>query len=245
MVAGDTPNIIAAGGDGSISAAATAIIGTNKNLGVIPLGTFNYFAKDLGVPLEIDSAVEVFKSGRPTQKLVGKVNDLVFLNNASIGIYPRVLKEREQIYKKWGRNRVLAYYSVITTLLKPQPSISMRIALENEEATRSSPFLFVAGNAFQLESFNLPGQKCLAQNTLAVYVSRPYKKLKMLKHAVMTAMRHYKKDEQFEQFCAKNLWIDTPNTSLKVAVDGEIHDLKTPLHFRMEPQGLNVWMPGA
>ena len=93
---GDAEVVVAGGGDGTIAAVATGVIDTSKPLGVLPLGTFNYFARRIGVPLELDDALEVIAGGGVTRAVsVGDVNGHVFLNNSSIGLYPAILKQRE------------------------------------------------------------------------------------------------------------------------------------------------------
>ena len=97
--------VIAAGGDGTVSAVAAGLVGSPTLLGVLPLGTLNHFAKDLHIPLELEAAVSVIAAGRVARIDAGQVNDRVFINNSSIGIYPSVVEIREELrragHAKW------------------------------------------------------------------------------------------------------------------------------------------------
>ena len=111
--------IAAAGGDGTICAVASALVGTGCRMGVIPLGTFNYFARGKGLPEDVAEAVRILCRGRRPRPLnIGEVNGRAFLNNASLGAYSRILESRERIYARCGRSRVAAYWSVLVALLE-------------------------------------------------------------------------------------------------------------------------------
>ena len=92
---GESSVVVAGGGDGTVNAVASELVGTGKILGVLPLGTLNHFAKDLCIPLDIESAVDVIAQETITQIDIGEVNGRYFLNNSSIGLYPQIVQERE------------------------------------------------------------------------------------------------------------------------------------------------------
>ena len=116
--------IIAAGGDGTQAAIASAIAGTDTAMAVIPGGTFNYFARDLGSGETLDEALRIFDAPRLRHVHVGDVNGMLFLNNISFGAYPEILRRRESIYRRWGRSRVAAYWSAVVALWSLRENIS-------------------------------------------------------------------------------------------------------------------------
>src|SRR5947199_3052283 len=89
--------VVAGGGDGTVSAVASALVGTDKALGVLPLGTLNHFAKDLCIPLEVVGAARNVCEGREVSVDVGEVNGRVFINNSGLGLYPHIVRRREKL----------------------------------------------------------------------------------------------------------------------------------------------------
>src|SRR6266851_2236389 len=88
--------IVAGGGDGTVNTVASQVIGTDKILGVLPLGKYNHFARNLKIPVEVELAAQGIVSGRTIKVDVGKVNSRNFLNNSSLGLYPTIVSEREK-----------------------------------------------------------------------------------------------------------------------------------------------------
>jgi diacylglycerol kinase family enzyme len=90
---------VAAGGDGTVNAVASAVAGTERCMGVLPVGTLNHFAHDLGLPLKLEAAVAAITGGRTRGIDVAEVNGAVFVNNSSIGAYPTMVLDRERMRK--------------------------------------------------------------------------------------------------------------------------------------------------
>ena len=96
---------MAAGGDGTINSVASAVVGSEKSLGVLPFGTMNHFAKDLHIPLDLEGAVNTIVAGHKTKVDVGEVNGRIFLNNSSLGLYPSIVRERQKQRDSMGTGR--------------------------------------------------------------------------------------------------------------------------------------------
>src|SRR4051794_37510526 len=109
--------VVAGGGDGTINAVASALVGTEARLGVLPLGTLNHFAKDLGIPLALEEAVRTVFTGRPQAVDVGEVNGRLFLNNSSLGIYPRIVRLREA-HRRQGVRKWIAFVKALAYVLR-------------------------------------------------------------------------------------------------------------------------------
>src|SRR5699024_3455643 len=130
-------------------------------MGVVPLGTFNYFARGHGLDDDIAEAVRVLRKGRTKPLDIGEVNGAVFLNNASIGAYSMILASRERIYARWGRSRLAAYWSVLVALMRFRTRLRIVMTVDGEVHRLKTPMIFVANNPYQLEIFNLEGAELI------------------------------------------------------------------------------------
>src|SRR5215210_8066918 len=139
----DCNPIVAGGGDGTINAVASQIVGTNRTLGVLPLGTLNHFAKDLGIPLDLEGATANLLEGHVEQVDVGEVNGRIFLNNSSLGLYPSIVRHREKQQERLGRGKWPAFIWATLTMLKRYPFLNVRLSTDKEELLRRTPFIFV------------------------------------------------------------------------------------------------------
>jgi diacylglycerol kinase family enzyme len=237
--------VIAAGGDGTVNAVAHAMVGTGKRFGVLPLGTFNYFAREMGVPLDVEAAFRACFEGETRSVSVGEVNGHMFLNNASIGMYPVILAVREQIYRRWGRSRFLAYVSVMTTLLRFQLNMDLTLTLNGERRRLRTPLLFVARSAFQLEEFNVPGVRCINEDGFSVYALRPLRRLDLLGIAWRTFAGKLKPRYDFTMACTNAMRVESRRILRTLAFDGERVKILAPLEFQVHVDALRVAVPRA
>jgi diacylglycerol kinase family enzyme len=235
--------IVAAGGDGTQSAVAAALAGTPTLMGVLPMGTLNHFAKDLGVPLEIDAAARVIVNGRPRAIDVGQVNERVFINNSSIGLYPHVVRHRDDMRQRLGHGKWYAMFRAILTIFRRFPVIELRMVVNGQEWRRTTPFVFVGNNQYQIDRLNLGQRSNLEQGDLCVYFANRTGRLGMLRLTLRALLGHLRQDKDFNALCATELWIETRKSAISVAADGEVHRLKPPLHYRTRPRALNVILP--
>lgn len=238
--AGEAEMVVAGGGDGTVAAVAARLAGTDKLLGMLPLGTFNFFARRFDVPLDLDGALAVIAGGTPTRADLGEVNGRKFLNNASIGLYPAVLQQRESTYRTLGRSRAMAYASVALALIQPPGLLSLQIEVDGARLARRTPLLFVGTNAYQMESFAIPGRECLRLAHLAAYITRPLGTLALGRLALRAFFRGLHGASELEVVCARELRVTLRRRHVRVALDGELTTLETPLGFRLRPGVLRV-----
>jgi diacylglycerol kinase family enzyme len=236
----DAGIVVAGGGDGTISAVATRLIATNKVLGVLPLGTFNYFARRFDVPLDLEGALEVIATGTPTSADVGEVNGRIFLNNSSIGLYPAVLQQREMTYRNLGRNRAVAYASAALALIEPPAVLNLQLEIDGVRLARRTPLLFVGTNEYQMQSLGIPGRQCVRGARLAAYITRPLGVVTLWRLALRALLRGLHGASELEVVCARELRVSLRRRTARVALDGEVLTLETPLQFRMRPRALTV-----
>ncbi|MEP7249547.1 MAG: diacylglycerol kinase family protein [Spartobacteria bacterium] len=241
---GDCEILVAGGGDGTICGVAEAALKFDKPLGVLPLGTFNYFAKNLGIPLELADATRALLDGKTARASVLDLDGRLILNNTSIGIHPAVLLKRRKLYRLWGRNQLNAYLSVFLTAFQPPPRLRVRLTTDEGEIERETPLVMICSNAFQMESFSLAGQECLAEGKFALYVARMAGRATILRHGLRAVAKRLRPGIDYEVICATEVIIETlRRRRLRGAVDGELERLDSPLRFRVAPKELRVLVP--
>ena len=235
--------VIAAGGDGTQSAVAGALAGTDVVMGVLPGGTFNYFARDLGVGEEAEDALDSLLDGRIDATDVGDINDLVFLNNVSLGAYPQILKTREGIYKRWGRSRIAAYWSVLVALRRLRRPMDLVARVDGRDREYTSALVFVARSAYQLDSFGLEGADAIRDGKFAVLIAKARQPLPLIRSALRLAMGHSAKDSDFDLILTDRLQMRTPKARQLVAHDGEKTLLRSPFDLKVRHGALKVLLP--
>ena len=235
--------IVAGGGDGTLNAVAAALVGTDIAFGVLPLGTLNHFAKDLHIPPDLEKATRNIIAGHAIQVDVGEVNDRIFLNNSSLGIYPRIVLDREKGQKQWGLGKWPAFVWATLTTLRLYPFMRLRLSLNGKEHERRTPCIFIGNNEYLMEGFNIGERQCLNAGQLSLYVVQRTGRLGLLRLALRALFGRLRQAKDFEALTAKEILIDTRHKHLRVATDGEITVMKTPLHYRVRPGALRVIVP--
>ncbi len=235
--------IVAAGGDGTVMGVANAMKGSAASLGVLPLGTFNYFARGLEFPQDPEPAAHAILNGEPHRIAVGTVNGQVFLNNASIGIYPAILKQRESVYDRWGRWRIAAHWSVLKTFLRYRKPWTITLTTDQGVRTIRTPLIFVARSAYQLERFGLPGSEQISNDDLVLFISHATGRWALLKTTWRLCMGKVQLDRDVDLIHTRAITIDTPGDQLLVAYDGEKSRMPTPIDFAIEPDALSIIIP--
>jgi YegS/Rv2252/BmrU family lipid kinase len=235
--------IVAAGGDGTISGVAAALVGTDKVLGVLPVGTLNHFAKDLGLPLDLESAVRTIMEGETAAVDTGEVNGRIFINNSSLGIYPRIVARREAQQERLARGKWLAFFWATLQALRRFPFLDLRIAFEGREIFRRTAFLFVGNNEYQIAGFNLGSRACVNGGNLGLYMTHRTGRLGLFRLAFHALFGRVDQAKDFDVFCVKEARIETRKRRLLVALDGEVERMETPLNYRIRPAALRVLVP--
>lgn len=231
--------IVAAGGDGTVMGVANAMVNTDAHMAVLPLGTFNYFARGLQLPQEPEPAAQAILNGHPHRISVGTVNGKVFLNNASLGIYPAILKQRESVYKKYGRRRIAAHWSVLKTFMKYREPLSIRL----DDRRVETPLIFVARSAYQLERFGLPGSEQISDDDLVMFIAHAEGRGTLLKTTWRLVTRSVKEGRDVDILHSGDFTVETAKPSLLVAYDGEKSRMQTPIRFQILKDALSIIVP--
>lgn len=238
--------VIAAGGDGTICCVATELAGTGIAIGILPLGTFNFFARSLGLENDPEAAIHQLLSGTEIQVAAGEVNGKLFLNNASLGLYPALLERREAAYAKWGRSRLAAYWSALRTLATYNRPSRMKLTVDGKVQVRRSPMVFIAQNAYQLEEYGMQeGVDLIRAGQLAVYIAPELRRWQLLGFALRMAVRMARPYRDFTLIGATAVQIETRSRRRTIARDGEREKMAAPFAFRRLPEVLTVIVPQA
>jgi diacylglycerol kinase family enzyme len=222
--------IVAGGGDGTLNAVAAALVGTDIAFGVLPLGTLNHFAKDLHIPLDLEMATQNIIAGHITQVDVGEVNE-------------RIVRDRELGQKQWGLGKWPAFVWATLTTLRLYPFLRLRLSLNGEEQEHRTPCVFIGNNEYLMEGFNIGERQCLNAGQLSLYVVQRTGRLGLLRLALRALFGRLRQAKDFEALTAKEILIDTRHKHLRVATDGEITVMNTPLRYRVRPGALRVIVP--
>lgn len=235
--------IVAAGGDGTLNAVASAIVGTSTALGILPLGTFNHFAKDLGIPLPLEDAVRTIVANHRAKVDVGEVNGRIFINNSSIGLYPAIVRERETMRKRLGRSKPHAMFWATMAVLHHHPFLDVHLELDHKEQRRRTAFIFIGNNAYAMEGFDVGTRARLDAGCLSVYLAQRRGRWGLLGLVVRALLGRLREAGDFEALTTRALRIETQHRRLTVANDGEVMVLDMPLAYRARPGALWVIVP--
>ena len=220
-VEGPVEVIVAGGGDGTINTVASLVIEHNKVLGVLPFGTLNHFAKDLQIPLELDGAIKTIAAGHELQVDVGEVNENIFINNSSLGLYPIIVREREK-QQRLGWSKGPAYIWAAMATMRRYPFLDVRIGVDGQELKRRTPFVFIGNNEYQMETFNIGGRACLDKGELSLYIANRTGRWGLIRLALHALLGGLHQEKDFLAMCTKEIWIETRHKHLRVALDGEV-----------------------
>ena len=241
-LAAGAQTIVAGGGDGTINAIAAIVAGTAARLGVLPLGTLNHFAKDLGIPLDLTEAVRNLITGRTARIDIGEVNGHVFINNSSLGIYPRLVRMRERIQRQ-GLGKWRAFAVALYTVLRRYPLVAVRLIAGGQRFIRRTPFVFIGNNEYETTSFRMGGRKGLDRGQLSIYTAPVRGRFELFKLFVKAFLGRIAEQDNFDMLTATEVAVETRRRTIRVALDGEVKRLRTPLHYRVRPAVLHVIVP--
>lgn len=235
--------IVAAGGDGTVNAIAARLAGRDATLGILPMGTLNHFARDLGIPLELDGAVAVIAAGQTRQVDVGEVNDKPFLNNSSIGMYPRIVSEREDAQHRLGAGKWPALARATWHALRHPDNFSATVQVDGRTIERRTPFIFVGNNCYVLEGFGIGRRTCLDGGVLALYVLRPKSTLGLLWLGLRALLGIGSHAKDFDAIESTGFEVQGRHSEVEVATDGEVAQTAMPVRYRIRPRALKVLAP--
>src|SRR5688572_23241483 len=239
----DADLVVAGGGDGTISTVASAILETGKTLGILPLGTLNNFSKDLGIPQNLNAAVRVIAHGEVHQIDLAECNGRIFINNSSIGLYPKMVVRREQQQQKLGRGKWAAAFWASLRLFRISPFLKVDIELDGKVFERKTPFVFVGNNEYEMEMYNIGRRPSLEEGKLSLYFLHREGRIGLIILLWKTVTGRLKQWKDFEAVATEHVTIRSRRRRLSVAFDGETDVMRPPLEYRIRPKALKVIVP--
>lgn len=255
----DAGLLVAAGGDGTINAVAVAALREGIPIGVLPMGTFNYFSREHGLALDPEEAVQNLLAAlhagdmRPVQ--VGFVNRRMFLVNASVGLYPKLLAEREKASQRFGRSRLVAVASAVWSMFRPASGRRWRVRMKTHEGAQVRQeehlvtTLFVGNNPLQLDRMGIPQAQSVADGgKLAVVLLQPQGRWAVARTVWNAATGQLGRDSAVTSVACTELTVEPASwrpPQVKLAFDGEREWTAPPLHFRISDRPLWLVAPSA
>jgi diacylglycerol kinase family enzyme len=235
--------VVAAGGDGTVSAIAAALAGTDTPVAVLPMGTLNHFARDAGIPLDLTAAAATIVAGHAKQIDVGEVNGRVFVNNSSVGLYPETVMDRDRERKQHGRSKWVAMALAAWRVLRRFPLLSACVRFPDRQVSCATPLIFVGNNEYTVNVLQLGERAQLDRGQLSLYMMRCRGRLYMFWLMVRAILGRLDAVRDFEAVMTNEVVVRLRKRDLTVALDGEVVHMRSPLAYRIRPRALRVIVP--
>ncbi len=237
--------VVAAGGDGTVSAIAGALADQKTSVAVLPMGTLNHFARDVGIPLDLGEAAAAIAAGHVKRIDVGEVNGRVFVNNSSVGLYPETVIHRDRERARSGRGKWTAMALAAWRVLKRFPLLRACVRMPEKSVTCATPLIFVGNNEYTVNVLQLGERQALDRGTLSLYMMRCRGRLYMFWLMVRAILGRLDAVRDFEAVTTTEVEVRLRQRMLKVALDGEVIQMRSPLRYRVRPRALSVIVPAA
>lgn len=233
---------IAAGGDGTVHRVVQPLVHTEAVLGVLPLGTYNHFARDLGIPISWRQALAVALTGERLQIDTARVNDRFFVNNVSMGLYPELVARREERGRDYPRWKARLFAFVITMRKYPHVTVVVE-SPHRQELIRTHVFM-VSNNHYDLEQAGVEASRAsMTEGRISVYWMPHTSRLLLMRFATKYLAGRIREIPGFRSFRTTRMRVQSWRSHLDVGIDGELFTLSTPLVITTVPQSLMVRVP--
>lgn len=232
--------VAAAGGDGTIRAVAQHARDTDVKVAAIPCGTFNLFARNHNIPLDVEEALNLALTGNATSVRLADINGEVFILNASMGLYAKAIRERKARTKRFGRHRLVAILSTLKSMAEGHSLLDIEMTVDGQPKQVKTTMVFIGNNALQLSDLKLDVANCMKKNLLAVVTLKPLVTWQMIRFAFHGLTKTLESVDELESFCAEEMTIKTNHTHVDIALDGEMFKLKSPLKIQALPNALHL-----
>ncbi|KQT07630.1 diacylglycerol/lipid kinase family protein [Ramlibacter sp. Leaf400] len=238
--------VVAVGGDGTLNTVAQAAWKRGCVLGVLPQGTFNLFGREWGIAQDLETAARVLLDAQPQPVQVGQINDRIFLVNASLGLYPQLLQDREAFKKQLGRHRWVAALAGLTTILQWRSQLALEIEMDGQRTLLKTPTLFVGNNRLQLERVGMEPHVAsrVGEGCLAALIVKPISTWTMVWLMLRGAFGRLGDADEVRSFAFRTVTVRAlRRRRMKVAADGEVGVMTPPLMFKVADRPLLLMVP--
>ena len=245
LLKNDVGALVAGGGDGTVSTIAEICVRESIPLAVLPLGTRNHFGRDLELPRDTTECISCIASGSIRTVDVGLVNGRTFINNSSIGAYPRAVEAREQLRSRLGLRKHFAGMIATLRIFSEHPVVSAEVELNRETERHAGPFVFVGNNVYSVKLFAVNHRSSLTSGRLCIYTARCNGVGGLLRLLWLSLWNRLEQSRDFHMRCGTEAVIRLRQREIRVSRDGEVSRMKTPLHYKIQPGALQVFAPKA
>lgn len=237
------PLLVVGGGDGTVSAAASALVGTETLLGILPLGTLNHFARDLGIPTDLGEAAKLIAAWPERHVDVGEMNQHIFINNSAIGLYPRMVVDRDAQQERLGRSKQLAMVVASLRTLARFNHQRLTLTVNDEKQRVDTPLLFVGNNEYRTDLAAAGQRRSIEDGELSVYVMRKKTRRGFIAATIRALFDRTRPDDMEKIDGVERLRVSSHRGSLAVSLDGEVVRAIPPLDYRIRTRALRVIAP--
>lgn len=237
----DMDAVMVGGGDGTALTAILAGLGQTKPLGILPLGTLNLLARDLGLPLDPVEAATILAKGRSAAIDLAEVNGLPFAIWASLGMHPWIVHRRDKL-QRGGLRKWPAFALAALRAFRRYPLVRVTLSVAGELTTVTTPLLIISNNAWREQPLPLT-REALDRGELVVHVAKVNSRLGLLWLAINALFGFWRIGRLLDTFKAEEVRVISRKGRVMVSLDGEVTVLRSPLVFRLRPKALTVLMP--
>jgi diacylglycerol kinase family enzyme len=235
--------IVVGGGDGTVSAAASALVGSETLLGILPVGTLNHFARDLGISTNIEEAIKLIAS-RPERRVdVAEMNDRLFINNSAIGLYPLMVIDRDLQRVRLGRSKRLAMIVASLRTLARFNHQRLTLTVNDQQARIDTPLLFVGNNEYRTDIGAAGQRESIEDGELSVYVMRKKTRRGLIAASIRSLLNRSRPDDMVRIEGVERLCVSSRKRQLAVSLDGEVVRAEPPLDYKIRKKALRVIAP--
>lgn len=233
--------IVVGGGDGSVRTVAQILGETNIPLAIFPVGTYNHFAKDLKTPEKFSDLLQLIRDNKVKQVDTGMVNEQIFINNASVGFYTAMVKEREKYLEMAPKSKLWKIMLNVLNLFKKFPTYKVNVEINGKQLTYNTCLFFVGNNLYSMEASNFGVRETLTEGVLGVYTLKCTSRYQVLKLVFNLVVNRRAFKDYFEFFKTVNFSVDSRLKSFSATLDGEVVRLQLPLKFSIKAKSLRVF----
>jgi YegS/Rv2252/BmrU family lipid kinase len=237
------PLLVVGGGDGTIGAAASAMVGSKTVLGILPLGTLNHFARDLGLPADLTETARLIAAGKSRRVDVAEMNGRIFINNSAIGLYPLMVVDRDMQRERLGRSKRLAMIVASMRTLARFHRHRLALTVNGKKRLVDTPLLFVGNNDYRID-IAAPGKReSLDDGQLCVLVMRKKSASGLIAASIRALFNRARADDMVQLDGVERLTVGSARSQLRVSLDGEVVRAEPPLEYRIRKKALRVIAP--
>jgi diacylglycerol kinase family enzyme len=237
------PLVIVGGGDGTIGAAASALSGTKTAIGILPLGTLNHFARDLGIPAALEEAAALIASRNESRVDVAEMNKRIFINNSAIGLYPLMVLDRDLQRERLGRSKRLALLVASLRTLARFDHQRLTLTINDERERIDTPLLFVGNNDYRIDIGGPGRRERLDDGQLCVMVMRKKTRRGLIAASIRALLNRTRDDDMVRIDGVERMLVGSRRSHLSVSLDGEVVSAAPPLDYRIRKKALRVIAP--